>query len=43
MVHSGAILNNFKEVRTAEKILKTRRKMVHSDAIWNDVLEIGTA
>jgi len=41
MVHSGAILNNFKE--TAEKMLKTRRKMVHSDAIWNDVLEGGTA
>ena len=35
--------NNFSEFRTAENNWNQIRDMVHSDAIWNDVLEVGTA
>jgi len=33
----------FSEVETAKILLKRSRLIVHSSAIWNDVLEVWTA
>jgi len=44
MLHPNAINSMFLEVRTAENLFYKRgRLIVHSSAIWNDVLEVWTA